>query len=327
MNKKVLIVGILLLGFTLLGAPQAFADETALETLPAVTGDPLVLAQADVSTSAQPVAEVTEEGEQEADSKWWSLTFSYELSHNLAKERPVVGNAFAVAPGFSLPYDISLGLHLGFSVSTQYPGEGSGSGDVVYNNVDMDPLSVSLSRRFAIDPDVTGFAITVGLNQLVPGLSESARTRDWHYAISPSVTLGVSKWGLSFSNRNAFQKNFHSYDYYKFANEAGSISLEPLNEWTYSNSSSLRYSVWKLDMGVGFTWSRAWRYNNGVTEQPSNTLIYTADIGIAAYDGLNIGTGISTAGPERRFGGFGSDYTVPLDPKFTQVFLSVSYTL
>jgi hypothetical protein len=287
-----------------------------------------VVAQAEQPPTQPEEAKVEEEAAA-PDNKWWNLTFSYELSHNLARERPTLGNAFAVDPGFVLPGKVNLGLHLGFWVSTEYPSDVVGGRDVTVNTVDMDPISLNVSRAFVIDETYTNFTITPSLLQLFPETSRfEFQVKEWYYAIKPGVRFSVGKWGLSLAYSLGVQKNFHGDAYYWINNEStGTPQPTPLNSWTFSQNGSLRYTVWRLNMGVGVNWSRSWRYNYSAQEIPSNSLAYSADIGVDVYEGLSMTLGITTAGPERRYGGFKNDYTLPLDPAFTTAFLSIAYSI
>ena len=241
----------------------------------------------------------------------------------------MVSNSLSLDPSFTLPKDISLSVHLGGYVSTLYPSDVVGGNDVRINEADFDPLSISISRAFQIDPEITGFTITPSLVQVLPETSRFAGwTRKWYYAVKPGVSFSISKWGLSLSNSNSFQKNVHGYTDYRFKSDVdGGIESIPLNEWTYSNATSLRLSVWKLNMGVAVVWSYNWRYHTSDgNEARHNNIAYSADIGINAYENLNVSLGISTAGPERRYGGFQNDYTYPLDPQFSSASLTLSYS-
>ncbi|RJO67468.1 MAG: hypothetical protein C4523_09355 [Myxococcales bacterium] len=329
-----------LIAMALCSASPAFAATApaadGLAPAEAAAEKPLAVAQVEPATineqaAVKPVAEVKAEGGKttETDEKWWSLTFTYELAHNVARERPMVNNAFALDPGFTLPYEISLGFHLGFFVTTEYPGDGIGARDVTVNTVDMDPIVATLSRKFTIDEKYSGFSITPSFGLSIPYVSRfNGQATQYYAAIKPGVTFGVAKWGFSLSNANTAQKNFHG-DAYIWRNSEASATREatPLNEWTYANTTSLRYSFWKMSLGLGFTWARSWRYHPSNQEQAINKLSYSGDIGIEPYDGLSVTLGVATDGPERRNGGFKDDYTKPLDPLFTNVFLSLSYTI
>ncbi len=314
-----------------LADPQPSSMDKAPEGLPA---DGILVAQAEAAAEVSaPKVEAADEAKDEEGkdkkSKWWSIGFAYDFSHNFARERPVANNAFSIDPGFTTPYDINIGLHLGFGVSTLYPSGINGGNDIHQDTVDMDPISLSISRAFVIDKKYTGFTITPSLGQLFPYTSKyGGQVQDWRYAIKPAVALRVGKWGLSLSNTNGIQKNFHGSPYVWFRSpETGTLGGTPLNEWTYSNSTRLSYSVWKVDFGLGFGWSRSWRYRSDRQETPSNSLSYNASAGITPIENFRVGLSITTAGPERKYAGFKNDYTYPFRPEFTNFGLSLSYNL
>jgi len=302
---------------------------------------PLLVAQAETPTGevkvsesaeAKPEEAEAEEGEEEAKPpKWWGVSFTYEFSHNLRQERPNASNSLSIDPSFTVPYgvDLNIGLHFGASITTEYSAGQVGARDVTVNSADFDPISLNLSRNFMVDKEYTGFSVGLSLGQMFPYTSKfSGQENGWVYAIKPGVRVGFSKWGLSLNNVNAFQKNFHKYTYrYVKSMSDGGDSPMPMNEWTYMNMTSLRYSVWKMNMGVGFRWATAWRYDTSVMEQASNSMGFSADVGINPYDNINLVLGVTTNGPERRNGGFEADYLTPLDPKFTRIFFDISYSL
>lgn len=335
----IFLVLILLPGAPAWAADDAQPREEGVSAAPE-GGQTLVVAQAEagqemqVTESAEPAetgdGESPEGEEEEKEAKWWGIPFTYEFAHNLQRERPTAINALSIDPSFTIPYgaDVNIGIHLGGSISTEYSTDRIGARDVTVNTADFDPIMLGLSRRFVIDEEYTGFSITPSLNQLFPYTSKFAGVENgWMYAVKPGVSLGVSKWGLSLSNSNAFQKNAHKYDYRYVRSEGdGGDEPIPLNSHTYSNATSLSYSVWKVNMGVSFFWQRSWRYHD-VLEQANNLMGYGANVGINPWDNLNLVFGITTNGPERRNGGFGTDYTVPFDPKFTSIFFDISYSL
>lgn len=308
-------------------------DTVALVTTPSAASgaappDRTVAQAEQPATATEGAATVEAEAEAPEDAKWWNLTFSYSLSHNFARERPTLGNTFAVDPGFVLPGQVNLGLHVGFWVSTEYPSDVVGGRNVTVNTVDADPISLSISRRFVIDETYTGFAITPSLQQLFPVTSKfEYQVKGWQYAVKPGVGFSIGKWGLSLRYGLAVQKNAHEDAYFWIRGARGTEEPTPLNSWILSQTGALRYSVWKINMGVGIGWSRAWRYDPSVQEIQSNGLSYSADFGINPVGGLNVTLGITTAGPERRFAGFKNDYTLPLDPQFTTAYLSIAYSI
>lgn len=313
-----------------------YAEETAAPAAPPAgdttsAGDSATAGDSTAAGDAAASADVAkgDETEGEEDSKWWSLSFSYQLSHEFKSERPVVGNAFSIDPGFVLPEKINLGLHFGFWISTQYPSGITGGNDVTVNTVDGDPISLSLSRAFQIDPDVTGFTITPSVLQLFPFSSRNAfQVNKWYYAIKPGVSFSLAKWGLRAAYSIGVTKNFHGDAYVWLVTESGREEpIISLSEWALSMNASLSYSVWKMNFAIGGGWSRSWLYHPDRQETPKNSVNYNASVGIDAYDGLNITIGATTAGPERRFGGFKDDYTLPFDPKYTTGFLSLSYSM
>lgn len=336
-------LGFSLLAFTaalMLWLPMAAAAETDSSDSSVSAEEPLVVAQAEPaagesmqaseSAEAEPADEDGEEEGEKKDEKWWSVNFGYQFSHNLQRERPTAVNALSVDPGFKVPFgiDLNIGLHLGASVTTEYSADEPGARDLTVNTADFDPISLNISRRFVIDKEYTNFTITPSIAQLFPYTSKLAgQANSWVYAIKPGVGLSISRWNVSLSNNSGIQKNVHLYDY-RFVKSEGDGGDEPipLNSFSFSNATSLRYSVWKVDMGVAVSWTKSWRYHPETTEQASNVVSYSADVGITPYDSIYLNLGITTNGPERLYG-FGSDYVVPFDPRFTMVFFGISYSL
>lgn len=332
-----------LLAFTaalVLWLPMAAAAETDSTDTVVADENPLTVAQAEPaagesmqvseSAEAEPAAEEGEEEGEKKNDKWWSIGFGYQFAHNLQRERPTAVNSLSVDPGFKIPFgvDLNIGLHLGASVTTEYSADEPGARDLTVNTADFDPISLSISRAFVIDKEYTGFTITPSIGQLFPYTSKIAgQANDWVYALKPGVALSLSRWSVSLSNSSSLQKNFHLYDFRAIKSEGdGGDEPMPLNSFSFTNATSLRYSVWKMDMGVAVAWTKSWRYHPETTEQANNAVSYTADVGITPYDAIYLNLGITTNGPERLYG-FGSDYVVPFDPRFTMIFFGISYSL
>lgn len=310
----------------------------SLIALPSVAGaqdnsenaDLAVGAETKEVEAAKPAAEVAkgDEKAKEKESKWWAVTFGYQFSHNFNGDRPSMGNSFSIDPSATAPHGIRFALHLGFGVTSRYPSGNIGGSDITTNDVDMDPIVLNISKRFSIDPDVTGFAIGVSLGQLFPSTSITLReVHNWYYSLKPGVTLSMGKKGFSFRFSTSFQKNFHKYDYAKVFGTSGSAEYTAMNEWQIALKGVLTYSFWKMNVGVNGGWSTSWIYDRAAMETPKNGVSFGAHVGINPYDGLDFTLGITTAGPERLYGGFKSDYTLPLDPIFTTGYLSVSYSI
>ncbi len=334
-----------------LGMLFAFAGFVqANETLPTqdASGEPVILAQAEVT--AEPAAEpaaaeesadqgeatVTEEAdlaaEEGEESKAWGVTFAYDFGHNFAEERKEASNSFSVSPSYMIPFvDINVGTMLGMAIVTRYdPQGGTFSGNRTnWTDVDMMPIPLMMSRRFSIDPDYTGFSVTVKANHLFPYVSDMGpRARKWYYAFQPGWTLGLAKWGVTLSNSTNFQINAHKYDTFVLE---GDGYVENLVQWKVTNSTRLGYSYDLFSVGVSIAWARGVLYNTSMNDDPNDTpknvMIYSADMGFDIYEGFAASLAFTTAGPERYLGGFGSDYMVPFDPRFTTMSIGLSYSL
>ena len=299
-------------------APAAQSGATA----PAVTAD---------KAAPGPDAPVEAAGEEKKDEKWWSIYFEYNFSHNIAKERPSLSTSLAIEPKFVVP-DVGIGfkLHFGGALDHDYEGPDLGDRDVKRTYVDFDPILLTIDRPFKIDPKKTGFAINPSLRLGCPQTSEKAgRVPGALFSISPGVALSLSKWGLTLSNANSFQKNFHKSAYYEVnASDDGSGRRIPLSEWNYTNTTTLNYTVWKLSFTGLFSWRRSWRYNTEVQEQYINHVTYQFDVGIDMYEGFALNVGLlNFMAKERRYGGFGDDWALPVDPLTNYAYFTLSYTL
>jgi len=271
---------------------------------------------------------VSDAASEEKPQKSWNLTFGYSLSHNIDRARPSVGNNIFVEPSVILPYKINLMIHLGLSISTDYPGSTKGSRNTTDTYVDMEPLLVSLGHKFDIDKKYTGFAITLKVDQLVPAISKYTGLKDhWYYSIKPSVGLSMTKWGFTLVNSTFFQKNAHKYTTTRLRDEdSGSYFDTPLNSFSLGNITALRYKFWKMDVGVAAGYIVGWRYNWSQQGNRIGNAKYSADAGIDLTDALNLSAAVETSGPERRNGGFQSDRLTPLNGQFTQFALTLTYT-
>lgn len=280
------------------------------------------------NVSAEGPAVAASDEEKKKDSKWWGLSFGYSFSHNLAKERPMFVNSFSIDPSARAPYGINFGLHLGMSVTTRYPSGIIGGSDIHTNDVDMDPIVLNISKRFVIDEKYTGFAVNLSLGQIFPFTSISAR-QVWHfyYAIKPGVSLSIGKKGFNFSVGTSLQRNVHTIDSAKTYTADGTTWVRSNTAWIVRLNSSLSYNFWKMHVGINGSWGTQWVYWSGANKVPNNNVSFGGSIGIAPYEGLDVTLGITTAGPERRNGGFGEDHLIPLDPQFTNGYLSISYSI
>lgn len=343
MRRKILLIGVLIGAMHLwLGGALALAagDTKDLDAFTkeaqeaakraaekkAPAAKPAAKAAATVAKAAEPKKE-----EEEKPEKWWNLAFGYSLSHNIDASRPTVGNSVFVEPTFVLPYKIRLMAHLGMGVNTTYVSpkhKNDGGQNVTINSVDMDPILISLSRSFKIDPKYTGFAVSVKLDQMIPAVSKYVGLKDdYYYAIKPGVGASLSRWGVTLSNSFAFQKNVHGSPYAEHIGDDGGPTRTPLNSFSISDMTALRYKFWKMEAGIGAGYIVGWRYNWSQQGNRIGTVKYTADVGIDALDSLNISLSADTSGPERYNAGFQSDHLAPFKAQFTQFALTIVYSL
>lgn len=343
MRRKILLIGVLVGVITLgLGGASALAagdtkdlDAFTKEAQEAAkkAAEKKAPAKAAPAATAVKAAEPKKEEKKEEEKKpekWWNLSFGYSISHNIDKNRPNLGNNFFVEPVFNLPYKINLMAHIGLGVSTVYHSmyESDGGQNVTINQVDMEPILISLSRSFKIEPKYTGFAVNVKIDQLIPAVSKYAGLNNgFYYAFKPGVGVSVSRWGLTLANGFGFQVNAHNADYAKHDGDDGGPFYAPLNRFSLSDMTSLRYKFWKMEAGVAAGYIVGWRYNWSRQGNRIGTVKYGADIGIDAMENLNINVSLDTTGPERRNGGFQSDRIYPLHAQFTQFALTIVYSL
>ena len=310
-------------------------------------------ATSDTQLAGTDVSQTAEEKEEAA--KWWSISLSYQFAHNLAKERPSLSNSFAVDPGFIIPGEVRIGLHLGVSGSldygrstSTYPGGSNDYRDTKdlknFQTWDMDPLAISVGRKIwgYKFSDEASFSSGASLVLILPFTSEyGGRVPGWNFAYKPGLKAGFSLGDFGINDKVTFQQNFHNGDFSLY--DMGGAVYIPHVQFKLSNSLSLSWSKWGVSASAFFSVIRSWKYtydldpidaqDQGIdyVEGRIITMGYGWEIGysfakleVPVLETMSIAAGMTTNGPERFNGGFGSDRLYPLDPMYTQVYVTLS---
>ena len=326
---------------------EAAQKENSSEASPGSTTPGVVVAQASASADAAPAASAEKSDDESEEEKpgWWSISLDYSFDHNLASERKAMTNTVVLSPSFTLPWGSTVSLSAGFFYYKEYDRPNSLGKDLGYNDqFDATPISLTYSHRFSLDPDVTGFALSLSLAQAIPYVGTTQRNVTKHYySVKPGVGVSVSKWGVSLSNSNKLSLNLFGEPYGVVRGMYGSdITLRNAYA-SYSNSTRLGYSYDLFSIGASVNWSRSWLYDIDLSfqddptlpatsesglkrdAQPRSSVSYAADVSFQVWDYIALYGGITTAGPERRVGGF-QGRLYPLDPLYTNVYVGVTGT-
>jgi|GEM_PF-1989415 len=325
----------------------------AVEPVAAPAAAPAPAAAEPPADVAAAGADVAKEAEKEEKPKWWMINLSYTFSHNIAKERPTLSNSFSVDPMFTIPVvDMKLVVHLGVSgsmaygrKSTVYTHDYRDEEDLkAFHTWDMDPLGINLSRKIwgYKFSDVASFNSSASLALILPFTSEYAgRVPGWNFAYKPGIGAGFRLGDFGINNKVSFQQNFHSDDFGLY-DMAGAV-LIPRVQFKLSNNLSLSWGKWGVSARVWFGVTRSWKYTYDLDalyervegldydEARKISMSYGWEIGYAfaglkvpVLETMSIAVGMSTGGPERINGGFGDDRLYPMDPQFTNVYVSLS---
>ncbi len=311
------------------------------------------------SSAGEAAVSVSKKAEdKKKESKFWSLSLTYQFMHNVAKERPTATNVLSIDPSFKLPYKFRLSLHFGASWSIEYDRTtttNDESGWTISNpvdnkdfhTVDMDVTVVTLSRSLFSTKIKKKLSIfTKGaLSLYIPYTSKfSGVVPKWYFAYKPSISAGIGFAGFRLSDSVSFQQNFHGEDFRLI--EQGGAALVPAVQYKVANKAMLTWSKWGISASFVLGTTRSWRYRYDLgslydeaesLEYPVSEKVswsYSGEIGYSfaalkkpVLDKFSVMLGITTAGPERRNGGFGDDRVYPLDPLFTSVYFGINATL
>ena len=321
----------------------------------------------------QPDAEVKKDvAEEEKDAgpkRWWHLMASYQFMHNLALERKTAVNSFGVSPSFDLPWELKLAFNVGFSVTTEYDRttstvqeSGYNYEDPVglktFNTVDMDPISVSLSRKIwgTKFNEWSGISFGASLSALLPFVSQYGGLNDeWYFAYKPGVSVNLQLGDFAISNGLSFTHNIHGHDFakrqdtsvYPISGNSGDevgVDYQANKQFNLGDTTTISWSKWGVSAMVMFGVSRQWKYTYDLDtlyeaedaldtdEWPRVSLSYGAEVGysfseidVPVLKNFALAVGITTAGPERMYN-FGSDTLYPFKPLFTNAYLQLSAT-
>ncbi len=329
----------------------SYAEASQPETSPTSADDSfssnIVVAQATATAESDTTVNVEASTDEEAEKKpgWWSIALDYSFDHNLAAERKAMTNTVVLMPSFNLPWGSTLSFSAGFFHYQEYDRPNSLGKELGYNDqFDAIPVSMTFSHRFKLDPDVTGLALALSLTQAIPYVGSTQRNITKHYySIKPGAGLSVSKWGFSLSNSNKVTFNAFGETYGVVRGMNGSDITMRNAYAAYSNSTRFGYSYDFFSTGASVTWSRSWLYGIDLNfqddptlpatsdaalkrdAQPRSSVSYAADVAFQVWDYISLYGGITTAGPERRVGGF-QGRLYPLDPLYTNVYVGITGT-
>lgn len=297
------------------------------------TGNPSAAPAAPAAQAEQSAAPAAGGAE---EARWWSLSLSTEFSHNIARERPSFGTSFSFDPSFTIPltddYKLSLGAHAGMSIAYEYGRKDQyGNDNPAYTTVDADVTTLRLGVPFYAWKDA-GIKIGSSFTFFIPWTSRYSGQRDgWYFAWAPGLSVSWSKWGVSLSVSGNFQQNVHR-DSWVYVDGPGGDGYH-LPQYKLGGRVSLGYSIAGFGITANVGISRSWLYESNLSELERIGVSYGAELsyafaeaGVPVLDQFALSLGITTAGPERRFGGFGDDRVYPGHPLFTTAYFGINWS-
>ena len=320
----------------------AVVPATAAAPVPTVTPEQPATAPAEAPKTEEVVAEVKEEGdkkeeekkeEEKKEEKKYNVALTNILSHNISKDRPVLGYMLNLSGGVTLPWELNLGASVGFSYTLNWdrPETSNGGGGLYekstlnYFLFDGTPLNVDLSRRFTIP--TAEINMTPSISWTLPFTNNTLWTQ---YYMRSLLSLGLAVdrtfklaegLTLTLAYSGSYTKSFaeESMAWDDSQNEPIDFNVE--HSFTNMINVSLAYKGFSVKLGYGYVNERVW---NDVTQGDDTTefqawthsVMYSGSIGYGLpgfTDGDNFifGVGFQTGGPEFEDGRMARwDYTI-----------------
>lgn len=273
--------------------------------------------------------------------KKYNLTLINVLSHNIAKERKSFGESVMLtASSSAIPWEIGIGATIGFAYNLRYdlPREAYDQNaqkdyDGTINSYKADgvPLTVAITRNFVLPGAIN---ITPEIDWILPVTSRYL----WEQFGMRSTLVGALSLSRAFkladkTTLSATYSFSYGINFVKegvFWDEIQLLPIDKLVQHSLSNFFEIMFAYADFSVKVSAAYTNELLFNPSRTETAvkyqlwNNSLEFKASAGYKFKDFI-FGVGVTTAGPEREYGGFGADRMYPFKDRYSKVSASVGY--
>jgi hypothetical protein len=249
--------------------------------------------------------------------KFWNFRITYEIAHNMIRERPDLTNALVTDLSLNLPADFILLLHGGVSSTYSYAREDAYGKNASYAVMDgLVSYAKILKEIFRSD----GLSFSGAFSLLFPYTSRFDGIRNgWYLGIKPSLRISYQQGGFLLSDEIFFQQNFHEAD--AIFVKGGKYTAYNLTQFKIGDQILLSYTFSKFSISAAFAFVNLSAQKHFLEEDSKNMLTFQGAVSYNVSDWFSIETGFVTLGPERRNGGYGNDMWYPGEPLNTEIYM------